>query len=154
MPVAIATCSSSVPRPNMKRNRSAAPCLTVAMSAAGTPRISNTTSAGSSHVSADTISARPSCNRSSMKRRTRSRTNGSIAATRRGLNAVWAMRRVRVWAGGSTFVSVGIDRNPPSASTFPAAGQTGLIGASVLAAENDGSRAAPAGRRHGARTTQ
>ena len=126
--MAMSTCSASEGRPNMNCNRLAAPSLTTATSAAGTPRISNTTRAGSSHVSADTISARPSWSRSSMKRRTRSRTNGSRAATRRGLNAVWAMRRVRVCAGGSTLVSVGIERNPPSASARPAAGHGGVIG--------------------------
>ena len=71
-----------------------------------------------------------------MKRRTSVRTNGSIAATRRGLNATWVMRRVRVWAGGSTFVSVGIERNPPSTSVRAAAGHGGASGARALAAEN------------------
>ena len=46
------------------------------------------------------------------------------------------MRRVRVWAGGSTLVSVGIERKPPDASAWPAAGHGGVIGARALTAEN------------------
>lgn len=46
------------------------------------------------------------------------------------------MRRVRVCAGGSTFVSVGMDRKSPAASAATAAGHGGEIGVSVLAAEN------------------
>ena len=47
----------------MNNNRLADPSFTAAMSSAGTPRISKITSAGSSHVNADTISASPSCSR-------------------------------------------------------------------------------------------
>jgi hypothetical protein len=97
--------------------------------------MSKITSAGSSHVSAPTISARPSWSRSWMNRRTSPRTNSSIWATRRGLNATWAMRRVRVWAGGSTLVSVVIERKPPDVSALPTAGHGGVIGARALTAE-------------------
>ena len=101
----------------------------------GTPRISKTTSAGSSHVRADTISARPSWRCSSTKRRTRSRTNGSIAATRRGLNARCAMRRVRV--GRRVDVGQRRDRAEPAVGeACAAAGHGGMSGASAFAAEN------------------
>ena len=51
--------------------------------------------------------------------------DGSIAATRRGVNAILANRRARVCAGGSVFVNVGTGRKPPSDSCRAAAGQTG-----------------------------
>ena len=46
------------------------------------------------------------------------------------------MRRVRVCAGGSTLVSVGIERNPPSASALPALAHGGTSGDSEFEAEN------------------
>jgi hypothetical protein len=87
MPAAISTCSSSPAQPNMNSSRLAAPVFTEATSDAGTPSTWKITRAGSSQVSAETMSARPSCSRSAMKRRTVSRTKPSIWATRRGVKA-------------------------------------------------------------------
>jgi hypothetical protein len=93
---------------------------TTATSSAGTPRISNTTRSGSSHVSYDTISARPSWSRSAMKRRTRSRRNGSrpppgADRTRPGQCA---------WCGCGPGVDVGQcrDRPEPALGQGPAGG--------------------------------
>jgi hypothetical protein len=58
-----------------------------------------------------------------------------MATTLAGVNAPFAMRRTRVWAGGSTLASVGTARKPPSSKALRAAGQAGRSGAFALAAE-------------------
>ncbi len=62
--------------------------------------------------------------------------NGSMAATRRGLNATLASLRTRVCAGGSTLVSVGTGLKSPSARICSVAGHAGFRAESALLAEN------------------
>ena len=47
-----------------------------------------------------------------------------------------AIRRVRVWPGGSKFGSVGTERKPPDRKASVACGQTGVTGDRALTAEN------------------
>jgi hypothetical protein len=110
--------------------------LTRGTSSSGTPKIRNSTRAGSAHAKSRTISACPSRSRSSQNLTVNSRTNGSISATRLGVKATLASFRTRVWAGGSTFARVGTDLNPPSSSTLTAIGHGGRKGEFELAAEN------------------
>ena len=88
----------------------AAPRLDRATSASGTPSTLKMTSAGSSQVSARTMSTSGPCTRSSIMRTAKSRMKASMRATMRGVNARLARRRARVWAGGSALVSVGTER--------------------------------------------
>jgi hypothetical protein len=82
------------------------------------------------------MSTRPSHSLSPLKRTTRSRMNGSIAATSFGVKAAFASRRTRVCAGGSTSASLGIARKPPSSSVRAAIGQGWRSGEFAFAAEN------------------
>ena len=83
--------------------------MTRATSSSGTPKIRNSTKAGSAHAKSRTMSACPSRSRSLQNLTVNSRTNGSISATRLGVKATLAIFRTRVWAGGSTFAKVGTD---------------------------------------------
>ena len=91
--------------------------------------------AGSGNVSAETRSNGCVSSTASSSSSTVAWMRGSIAATRRGVNAFEAGRRSRVCAGGSSETIDGCGRCPPSARILSASGSSLISGSCAVAAE-------------------
>ena len=91
--------------------------------------------AGSGKVSAGTRSNGALASTASSSSSSVPRMRGSIAATRRGVNARDAGRRSRVCSGGSRLTIDGCGRWPPSARMRSASGTSATSGSWAVAAE-------------------
>ena len=122
--------------PKFRYTRLIAHSFTRGTSSSGTPSRRKITCAGRSRASSATRSAWPRCAKPSIAAIVSSRTCGSSAAIRRGVNALWMNPRRRVWSGGWRPDRPVACVRSASSKTACTSGGRGLNGDCVFSEEN------------------